>query len=438
MKSKKFCLISGKKFCYLIVGLLLIGNGLGLFLAANNYNIRDLQSFSCNDKAIQEEFLKSSNQISYNGKFSTSREESVILTLRGYFDGVDDVLLKDNQLWIHHRGWQQPSQFVVNGYDWNPNFPNGEQDGYSNYLIDHTSLPMEEKEYSINVIEKSSGGSVEIIQNPNIGNDYTLIITVDDGGPSGAYWYEFEVIEEIDHSLSPLTIIYPNGGETLQDIVTIEWSPSTDTWDHSVRYEVLYSIDNGITWKTIETWFYESNYEWDTTELNDGTSFLIKVIAKCTEGLTVEDTSDDTFIVHYLSPPSISTPSQTLKGVITLEWSASVDSLNQNITYSVHYSSDTGNNWNLLVSGLTVTSYDWNTTAVSDGRYYKIKVVASSDGLSSENILYGLLTIDNIPTDNTFLIIGLAIIAIFPELYFFRKLKKFLNYLLIKEGVETP
>ncbi|MHA2031862.1 MAG: lectin-like protein [Candidatus Kariarchaeaceae archaeon] len=412
---------------------LLIGNIFGLVLATNTNSIQDLRIINFNDKAQDEtDDLVSLKNTLVRDNFNGHRYE-LIQEWRTWSDAKIDCesrggylvtitsqeendfitnLIGSNNIWIGF------TDEVTEG-DWQ--WVTGEQVTYTNW----------------------GGGNPD---DWDVGEDYAEMGSSEywpgihwNDCPTGMGNYYVCEFVEIEHTLSPLTIIYPNGGETLQDIVTIQWSPSIDTLDHSVRYDVLYSIDNGITWKTIDTWFYESNYEWDTTELNDGTSFLIKIIAKCTESLTVEDTSDDNFIVHYLSPPSISTPSQTLKDVITLEWSASVDSLNQNITYSVHYSSDAGNNWNLLASGLTLTSYDWNTTAVSDGRYYKIKVVATSlDGLSSENILYGLLTIDNIPTDNTFLIIGLAIIAIFPELYFFRRLKKFLNYLLIKEGVETP
>ncbi|MHA2028249.1 MAG: lectin-like protein, partial [Candidatus Kariarchaeaceae archaeon] len=362
------------KFSYLIVGLLLIGNVLGLMLATNGIKIQDIE-IGCNDNKSQQriDVLVSSKTTLITDNFNGHQYE-LIQEWRSWSDAKIDCearggylvtitsqeendfitnLIGSNNIWIGF------TDEVTEG-DWQ--WVTGEQVTYTNW----------------------GGGNPD---DWDVGEDYAEMGSSEywlgihwNDCPTGMGNYYVCEFEETEHNLSTLTLIYPNGGETLQDIVTIDWSSAIDSLDHTVRYEVQYSIDNGINWKTIDTWFYESNYEWDTTELDDGTSFLIKVIAKCTEGLTVEDTSDNTFIVHYLSPPSISTPNRTLKRVITLEWSASVDSLSQDVTYSVYYSSDTGNTWNLLVSGLTVTSYDWNTTTVRDGRYYRIKVVASSDG----------------------------------------------------------
>ena len=123
---------------------------------------------------------------------STS-DEDTILTLRGFFDGIDDVLLKDDQIWIHHKAYQPPEDFTINGHFWEPYFPNGELEGLSEPLKGYFSLPMEEKNYSIDIIQKPEGGIVRISENPKIDNNFTLVITVDDEELAGAYWYEFEV-----------------------------------------------------------------------------------------------------------------------------------------------------------------------------------------------------------------------------------------------------
>ncbi|MHA2030890.1 MAG: right-handed parallel beta-helix repeat-containing protein, partial [Candidatus Kariarchaeaceae archaeon] len=244
-------------------------------------------------------------------------------------------------------------------------------------------------------------------------------------------------IFSINNELTPPVLVYPNGGEIIKGIITIQWTPATDSMGHSIIYGLLYSVDNSSNWNWIISGLTMSSYNWDTTNITTGTTFLIKVIVTCSGGGTREDTSDEKFFVHYITTPTTFTLDRTLIGVVTIQWSASVDSLGQNVTYSVFYSSDRGSTWTLLASELTETSYDWNTTTVSDGHNYRIKVVASSEGLSTEIILPDIFTIDNIPPNFSFLIMGLAVIAIIPELYLGRKFSNFVNKRRLTEGVEN-
>lgn len=142
--------------------------------------------------------------------------------------------------------------------------------------------------------------------------------------------------------------------------------------------------------------------------------------------------------IHYLTTPTIlsSFEGDTLKGMVTIQWSSSTDSIGQNVIYSVYYSPDNGSTWIQVASGLTTTSYAWNTNNVPDGTNYKIKVVATTpDGLASENILEETFSVHNVPPDFSFLIIGLAFIPIIPELYLSRRLNKALSR-KSEEGVE--
>ncbi len=109
------------------------------------------------------------------------------LTIRGYFDELDDILLRDDQIWIHHKVYQPPESFTINGYYWEPHFPNGEQDGFSESLHGYTSLPMIDESYSVNIIQKPGNRIVKISQNPTDANDFSLIITVDDRPTDGGY-----------------------------------------------------------------------------------------------------------------------------------------------------------------------------------------------------------------------------------------------------------
>jgi len=237
--------------------------------------------------------------------------------------------------------------------------------------------------------------------------------------------------------------LFPNGGETVKGIITIRWAESTDVFDHDVTYTVYYSSNNGITWNFIESGVTTTNYNWDTSTITTGTSFMIKVVATCSEYLESEDVSNGLFYIHYISEPKITSSMNgtTLKGITTIRWVPSSDSLRLNVTYSIFYSVDNGTTWTLIVEGLTSYSYEWNTTNVPDGSNYIIKIVAtSSDGLTIESILEGTFNVHNAPPplpNVTFFVIGLAILAIFPEIYLGRKFSRSLSRKKVEKGVET-
>lgn len=122
-------------------------------------------------------------------------DEDSTLTIRGYFDGLDDILLRDDKLWIHHKTFGEPESLTLNGIKWELHFPQGgyDVDSYSNPLIGHTLLPMKEIICTLDIIEKPEFGTVKISQNPANENNFTLIITIDDRPTEGGYWYEFKV-----------------------------------------------------------------------------------------------------------------------------------------------------------------------------------------------------------------------------------------------------
>ena len=91
---------------------------------------------------------------------------------------------------------------------------------------------------------------------------------------------------------------------------------------------------------------------------------------------------------HLLSIPTIQYPNggETLRSTIRIEWAGALDSLGHPVTYTVTYSPDNGNTWIPLASGLSTTSYEWDTTTVANGAAYRIQVLATcSDGLSTED-----------------------------------------------------
>jgi len=200
----------------------------------------------------------------------------------------------------------------------------------------------------------------------------------------------------VSHALSEPTVLYPNGAEYVVGIATIQWSIPTDTWNHSVVYELYYSSNGGLDWTLLTSGLTNSSWNWNTDSLPRSSGWLVMVIADCFLGLSSSDTSDATFAivqVHAVSEPSVLYPNggEYVFGIVTVQWTASSDTWNHSVVYSVYYSSNVGGDWILLVSGFSTNSYEWNASGVSEGSEYSVRVVAScSESLISEDTSDGL------------------------------------------------
>jgi hypothetical protein len=98
----------------------------------------------------------------------------------------------------------------------------------------------------------------------------------------------------------------PNGGETVSGEITVTWAGG-DIDDDAVSYSVFYSDDGGGSWNPIGTGLLGTNIQWNTSLVDDGTNYFIKVTA--TDGeFTVEDISDGNFTVHNQAPPTTPGP----------------------------------------------------------------------------------------------------------------------------------
>ena len=97
------------------------------------------------------------------------------------------------------------------------------------------------------------------------------------------------------HIIVGLKVLYPNGGEVLNGTITISWTPAFDSHDHSISYSIFYSFDKGSTWVLLASDISGTTYVWDTSSLPVGTNYMVKVVAKCSEGLIQEESSDGSF-----------------------------------------------------------------------------------------------------------------------------------------------
>jgi parallel beta-helix repeat protein len=114
------------------------------------------------------------------------------------------------------------------------------------------------------------------------------------------------------HTVTPPTIIFPNGNETLNGSIDLQWSSSLDSLGFDIVYSIFYSSDFGKNWVVLTSDIQDTELLLDTTKLSDGTSYLIKVIASSDtmKGLTNYDISDGSFIINNTAPITSSTTVQ--------------------------------------------------------------------------------------------------------------------------------
>jgi hypothetical protein len=92
----------------------------------------------------------------------------------------------------------------------------------------------------------------------------------------------------------------PNGGETVSGQVAVNWT-SVDLDDDPLTYTVSYSDDGGGSWISIATGIVGLTFSWNTTLVENGEDYLIRVRASDGD-LTGQDVSDATFTVDNPIP----------------------------------------------------------------------------------------------------------------------------------------
>ncbi len=146
----------------------------------------------------------------------------------------------------------------------------------------------------------------------------------------------------IQHALSTPVITYPNGDETLNGTITITWQASTDSWGHQATYTLYYTTDAGNNWNLLASDITATNYDWDTTTVPDGTTYLLKVVSYDGHGFNIEDTSDGTFSIQnsISSSPTTTTSTVSSSTTTTAIPSSSATTTDQTSTFPDDSSSD--------------------------------------------------------------------------------------------------
>ncbi|MHA2294009.1 MAG: right-handed parallel beta-helix repeat-containing protein, partial [Candidatus Hodarchaeales archaeon] len=166
----------------------------------------------------------------------------------------------------------------------------------------------------------------------------------------------------------------------------ISWSQAIDLLGHPEVYSLYYSPNGSGNWELITSDLEFLSYEWNTTLLDDGTDYFLKLVANCTNGEDQVTISEPfTLYNHFIENQGFIYPQSVtiLTGISEISWFQAVDHLGHSVTYSLYYSLDGGTSWELLELNSSNLSYEWDTTKSFDGSDFLLKVfVNCSEGLS--------------------------------------------------------
>ena len=137
--------------------------------------------------------------------FLSNGAHAATIRVEAWIDGRSQLSIKGNTAQWHHSDYAAPGRnggnyyaTIVNNVNWFPvwpdvpdannNFCNCDSDVYSGV---NPAVSAVAQTVSLNPIQ--ARGSAGIIQQPSLGNDYTVIVEFDDDFPASADWYIVEL-----------------------------------------------------------------------------------------------------------------------------------------------------------------------------------------------------------------------------------------------------
>jgi len=224
---------------------------------------------------------------------------------------------------------------------------------------------------------------------------------------------------ELIHILTRPNLAYPNSelqGSFVWDFINVTWGPGSDTFGHAVFYTLYYSTNSGQSWNLLESDIHSTFYAWNTSNYPEGLNYRLRVDSMCFNGLKTSNVSqiEVTILQHKLTRPIITRPNggETFGSRIKINWNSSEDSYQHVVEYSIYYSSDNGDSWNLLASNLNTSYYEWFlSNEIPDADSYLIKIVSRcQEGLLAEDVTDGTFSI--VKGYNPDVFVGLSVLVI--------------------------
>ncbi len=176
-----------------------------------------------------------------------------------------------------------------------------------------------------------------------------------------------------------VTITAPGGGVLLpDDAFDLTWSAS-DLDGDPLKFSVLYSNDNGLTWQTLATDVQGSSLALDTDQLPGGSSALLRVIAS--DGLLSAQATSGVFSVPLHAPSaSITLPAENQVFYPTQQV------VLQGSAYDLEDGSlgDSAFHWSSSINGDLGSGATLSTAVLSTGVHILTLTVTDSDAMSTQ------------------------------------------------------
>jgi len=165
--------------------------------------------------------------------------------------------------------------------------------------------------------------------------------------------------------------------DPLSGVVQVSWNIYDPDGD-DVMIALQWRRDNGEWTNVTHGQLGPQAWEWDTTDVPDGSEYELRVVATDSSQFTLKGTMvSDTFTIYNPDPPFVKVISpgggDVLEGVVTITWNAT-DADNETLLVDVEYFS-ADEEWTVLVEdAISIESFAWDTTSVPDGAGYVIRI----------------------------------------------------------------
>jgi hypothetical protein len=197
------------------------------------------------------------------------------------------------------------------------------------------------------------------------------------------------------------TLLSPNGGE-----VIAAGSTQDVTWTAPiimVRFKLMYSIDNKMTWVPITSTATGTHYTWNVPALTKNKKVYLKIIGYTAADVKMgKDLSDGLSLIEAMSILSPNGGGQPLiSGTpVDITWRTTPTPIAEVASYSVSYTTNGGLTWRLIGSGNgNPGTYSWTPLVTKAKTKCKVKVVLK-DALGNKvgsDISDGVFTINPAP-----------------------------------------
>ena len=193
------------------------------------------------------------------------------LNIRTYIDGRSELIIQGDVLYWHHLDFDAPGRWehgeiqfptYLNETAWQPLWPdipdatNDFCNCNSSTAVGIPSLTRTDQRVELEMIQ--GRGRVSIVQQPQEGNDFTLILELDDNDLEGADWYELNLhylTRESDRATAatsipeqPATLTPPLVTPQNASLASISGRILYETSDPGLRVYARNVVSGAITW----------------------------------------------------------------------------------------------------------------------------------------------------------------------------------------------